>query len=83
MMIATAPLAHSDEAQCRQVLGLCDQALKAQQASNALQEQIIKDQGTVINDQAAELSSQAFWKPVALGAVAAALVEGLVLVLKK
>lgn len=78
----TAPL-QADEATCKNVLHDCDSALKAEQKENALQKQIIADQDARFNEQSKELKSSEFWKPVAEGALVAAILEGLLLTFKK
>lgn len=73
----------ADETQCRAVLHDCDSALKAEQAENALQKQIIKDQTTVNNDLQSQIKTESLWKPLFFGALTAAVIEGLLITIKK
>jgi len=73
----------ADEATCRSVLHDCDAAVTALQKENTLQKQINSDQQKRFDDQSSELKSEQFWRPVAMGALAAAIIEGLVLSFKK
>jgi hypothetical protein len=82
MEMVSLPL-KADEAQCRAVLHDCDNAMQALQKENALQKQIITDEETRFKTQTDELNSEQLWRPIALGATAAAIIEGLILVLKK
>lgn len=83
MMVTASPQLRADEAQCRSVLSKCDEALKSTQQENALQKQIIADQDERYKTQTKELMSEKLWRPLAIGAAAAAILEGLVLVFKK
>lgn len=83
MIMDLANPAHSDEAQCRDVLHKCDDALKAEQAVNATQKQIIDSLTTVTQLQAKQLDSQSIWKPIALGAGTAVIIETLIIIFKK
>lgn len=82
MMAVSLPL-RADEAQCRSVLKDCDTAVSALQKENTLQAQIIKDEDERFALQAKELNTEQIWKPIALGAVTATVIEGIVLTLKK
>jgi hypothetical protein len=82
MGMANPPL-KADEAQCRSVLHDCDAAVQDLQKENAIQKQLIADEDARYKTQTAELNSEQFWKPVALGALAAAVIEGLILSFKK
>lgn len=82
MVAASLPL-KADEAQCRSVLSKCDEAIKDLQTENALQKQIIADEDDRFKTQTKQLNSEQFWKPVALGAVSAAIIEALILTFKK
>jgi hypothetical protein len=79
---ASLPL-NADEAQCRAVLQDCDTAVQTLQKETALQKQIIADEDDRFKNQTKELHSEQFWKPVALGALSAAIIEGLILSFKK
>ena len=70
------------QADCISVLHQCDDAVQALQKENALQAQIIKDQNSRYDEQTKEIKDESLWKPIALGATAAALLEGAILVLK-
>ena len=75
--------AFADEATCKRVLHDCNDALVAEQHANALDQQIIADEEKRYLTQTAELKSDQIWKPIALGAIGAALLEGLILTFKK
>ena len=75
------PVAASED-QCRAVLHDCDTALQKEQTVNALDQQIISDQNKRFADQTSELHTEEVWKPIALGAVTAAIIEGIILALK-
>lgn len=77
-----SPQLNADEATCQKVLHDCDSALQAEQKANELDKQIIADQDKRYQDQSSELRSEEFWRPIAYGAIAAALIEGLVLSFK-
>lgn len=83
MTILAATTLKADEAQCRDVLHKCDDALKAEQAVNETQKQIIAAQETLIKLQNDKIDEQSIWKPIALGAGAVVILETLILVLKK
>lgn len=72
----------ADEAQCRAVLKDCDAAVTSLQQENALQKQIIADEDARYTAQSKELSTQAIWRPIAIGGVVVIGVETLVLILK-
>jgi len=71
------------QADCTSVLHDCDSALKAEQKVNALDQQIIAEQDKRYKDQTSELHEEEFWRPLAIGAIGAAILEGLVLSFKK
>jgi hypothetical protein len=83
MVMVLPPLSHADEAQCKSVLQKCDAALTATQQDNNLQRQINADQAKVISDQASLIKEDSIWKPIAEGAIVAALLEALVIGFKK
>lgn len=79
----TAPVIKADEAQCRAVLHLCDSALTMQRNSNNLQQQIIADQDARFKEVQKEVQSASLWKPIAIGGITAALLEALIIVIRK
>lgn len=83
MMILAPKVALSDEAQCRDVLHKCDDALTAQTQVSELQKQIISDQDKRYDLQTQQLNTEKIWKPIAIGAGVIAIIETLLLVLKK
>jgi hypothetical protein len=83
MMTGVSLRLNADETQCRSVLQDCDTAVQALQKETALQKQIIADEDDRFNTQTKELRAEQFWKPVALGALSAAIIEGLILSFKK
>lgn len=82
IMAVSLPL-KADEAQCRDVLHKCDDALHAQQDLNALQKQIITDQESRHQLESKEIEQQAIWKPIAIGAGAVVVLETLILVFRR
>lgn len=83
MTVAASLPLKADEATCRSVLHSCDTAVHDLQKENAIQKQLIQDEEERFSTQSKELRSEEFWKPVAIGAVGAALLEGLILSFKK
>lgn len=73
----------ADEATCRSVLHSCDTAVQDLQKENALQKQIIADEEDRYKTQTKELSSEQFWKPVAIGGGVVIGIETLILIFKK
>lgn len=73
----------ADEATCKKVLHDCDSALQAEQKVNALNQQIIADQGKVIKDQKSVMTSEEFWKPVAISGFVVSVSLATVLFFKK
>lgn len=74
---------YASEKDCRSVLHDCDTAVKDLQTENALEAQIIKDEDARFATQTSELKTEQIWKPIAEGAIVAAILEGLILALKK
>lgn len=74
---------YADEAECRSVLKKCDIALRAEQDLNNINKEIIKNLTAVNNFQSEQLKEQSIWKPIAIGGVSIAIVETLILVLRK
>lgn len=83
MTTVVSPQLKADEASCQAVLHMCDLALKSETAANALDQQIIADQGKVIGLQVSELHTEAIWKPLAIGGISVALLTSAILILRK
>jgi len=66
---------------CDSVLQQCNDALEAEIKVNNLQKQIIADQDDRFAEQQKELSTEAMWKPIAIGGVTVVIVETALLVL--
>jgi hypothetical protein len=81
IMVAT-PL-KADEAQCREVLHKCDEALNAQIDLNITKDHIIDDQAALIEVLNTKINQESIWKPIAIGGIAVIAVETLVLILRK
>jgi len=81
--LAVASPAHSDEAQCKDVLHKCDDALKAEINLNTTLKQANQDQQQLIDTLNTEIKDEQIWKPLAIGGAAVVIVETLLLVLKK
>lgn len=71
------------QADCTSVLHDCDRALQAEQKVNALDQQIIAEQGKVIADQKSVMTSEEFWKPIAIGGFVVSVSLATVLFFKK
>lgn len=82
-MTILADIAHSDEAQCRDVLKKCDTALSAQRELNDSLREVIKDQNSLISAQDEKLKEESIWKPIAIGAGVVVGIETLILILRK
>jgi len=66
---------------CNSVLQQCNDALNAEIKVNNIQKQIIADQDSRFAEQQKELSTEAIWKPIALGGILVISVETALLVL--
>jgi hypothetical protein len=82
-MALASPQLRADEAQCRDVLNKCDAALNAELNLNTTLKQINDNQAQLITVLNTQLNESEIWKPIALGAGIAVVVETLILVLKK
>lgn len=76
----TAPV-YSDE--CRDVLNQCNDALNAELDLNKSLKQVNTDQENLISALNTQVAQEAIWKPVAIGAGAAALLEAVIIILRK
>lgn len=75
-------IVHADET-CPDVLNKCDKALHAEIDLNTAKQGVIDEQANLINVLKVDLDKESLWKPIAIGAGTAAIVEGLILILRK